>query len=204
MNDVQILKCIDDYIPQANAQLVIVTAPDDSTNIVVELLARYMSVAKSAIQISRDEYGRKFAEVNGVDLTKVPDFSVSHAAGFRAVAIDPEGRIGVDMELVKPEVDLGIAQIAFTAAEQRWLFSLPAIDQARAFYHVWTAKEAFLKAIGRGIGFGMKQIDIESSGDGRFRLASVQSSRAVAAGWQLMHQIFEIDRQKFLVATVRA
>ena len=29
-------------------------------------------------------------------------------------------------------------------------------------------------------------------------------SRAVAAGWQLMHQIFEIDRQKFLVATVRA
>jgi 4'-phosphopantetheinyl transferase len=204
MIDVQVLKCVDAYVPRDNVHVVIVADPEKPAAILPELLSKYLKAPPSAIQILRDEHGRKFARSSGTVPSTVPDFSVSYAAGLTAVAIAPKGRIGMDMELVKPEVDLGVAQIAFSDAEQRWLFSLPPLKQAIAFYHCWTAKEAFLKAIGLGIGIGLNQIEIKCGPDGHFELATLHSKPTMTAGWQLTHHTVEFENQKLLLAIVRA
>jgi 4'-phosphopantetheinyl transferase len=80
------------------------------------------------------------------------DLSLSHSAGHALVGIVVgQGQIGVDLEARAAPADYrALAQRHFTADEQRWLLALPPAQQGFRFLQVWTRKEAYLKAIGKG------------------------------------------------------
>src|SRR3546814_6405959 len=58
---------------------------------------------------------------------------------------------GIDLERQRPRARaLEIAERYFSADEAAALAALPAADRSVAFLELWTAKEAVLKALGRG------------------------------------------------------
>ena len=88
-----------------------------------------------------------------------------------------EGRIGVDIEVFRPEnVRSLIPCQELAPAEQAWILALPEGKRPLAFYHCWTAKEALLKALGLGVSFGMEQIEIARDVGGKHTLWKILNS----------------------------
>ena len=74
-------------------------------------------------------------------------FNLSHAGDY-AVLATGDAPLGVDIERFH-EVDyLSVANRFFHPDERAFLASQQ--DTQRAFFHIWTLKESYLKAIGRG------------------------------------------------------
>jgi 4'-phosphopantetheinyl transferase len=79
-------------------------------------------------------------------------FNLSHTQGLVACAIAPGVDVGIDVERVDRRV--GAEEIAarfFSPEERADLASCPAGERARRFFELWTLKEAYIKAIGKGL-----------------------------------------------------
>jgi len=90
-------------------------------------------------------------------------FSVTHSAGLALVAVvpAPPARVGVDVEAVRPRRSLPAlaARVLDDEAMARWS-ALPEAGRLRAFYEAWTAKEAYLKAVGVGITRRLRSVPV--------------------------------------------
>jgi len=80
-------------------------------------------------------------------------FNLSHTDGGVGVAVAavPGLMLGFDLEPLGRRTPPEVARRCFTASELGWLDGLPAADRAEGFLRLWTLKEAFIKATGRGL-----------------------------------------------------
>lgn len=80
-------------------------------------------------------------------------FNLSHTRGLVAVAVSPIAGLplGVDVERLDREVDLRVADNYFDPREVAWLAGLPEPARPEGFLRLWTLKEAFIKATGKGL-----------------------------------------------------
>ncbi len=86
------------------------------------------------------------------------EFNLSHTAGFVACAVSDESEVGVDVERVDRKVEAVSIARRFFADEEVRQIDLP--DEARArdaFFRIWTLKEAYVKALGRGFDLPLKE-----------------------------------------------
>lgn len=82
----------------------------------------------------------------------VVHFSLSHSADCALVAVTAAGPVGVDVEKIDPTIEVATtAERFFATAEVEALLALDQPQQVQRFYHLWTCKEAYLKARGDGI-----------------------------------------------------
>jgi 4'-phosphopantetheinyl transferase len=79
------------------------------------------------------------------------EFNLSHANGMVTVALSRDRAVGVDVEALSREVNLDIAHHYFNRMETDWLTALPTDAQSQGFLSLWTLKEAFIKATGKGL-----------------------------------------------------
>ena len=73
-------------------------------------------------------------------------FNISHSGSF-AVAAVSDCEVGVDIERIR-DVNLRIAE-KFSGGEREYILS--AESPQKAFFEIWTAKEAYLKKCGTGL-----------------------------------------------------
>lgn len=75
--------------------------------------------------------------------------SLSHSRGFAALALVPDSvAVGVDIEWLAPRNFVGMADVAYAAAETDHLAALDEpTERSARFYEFWTLKEAFAKAL---------------------------------------------------------
>jgi 4'-phosphopantetheinyl transferase len=145
-----------------------------------DVLGDYLSIPAKDVRLAVAPGGKPY--VPGVSL----HFSVSHSADLLIVAVGG-APLGVDVEDLRRHVNMmAIARRFFTAEEAAALDRQPAAGRARAFYRLWTRKEAVLKA--RGVGFAQPlqsvPVSIEPgvSSSGGWRLADLDvDGDAVAA-----------------------
>jgi phosphopantetheinyl transferase len=81
-------------------------------------------------------------------------FSLSHSAAFAVVAVARgDVRVGVDVEAVEPRarLDALAARVLNEREHADWSAISDEDDRLRAFLRTWTAREAYLKALGIGI-----------------------------------------------------
>ncbi len=151
------------------------------------LLAAYMGVEVGDVTLIEGEHGRPaLAAGHGSSV----DFNWSHS-GDRAVAAMGHGvSLGIDIEHVRARPRaLEIAERYFSHTEFAALKSVPPEQRSAAFLDIWTAKEAVLKALGRGIAFGLHRLDI-SVDDGQPRLRRLEGEDV--ADWNLQRIPVEI------------
>lgn len=92
-------------------------------------------------------------------LADCPDlhYNLSHSGGLVLCALGDEG-VGADVQIWQPD-RIGLAEKICTAEERQALRA--AEDPVRAFFDLWTAKEAYLKYLGTGIRRRMNSFRVE-------------------------------------------
>ena len=97
-----------------------------------------------------------------VDGTPAPiQFNVSHGGAHGLIALAPAGRLGVDVEERVPRGDLdGLIGSVLGPGERGELASAGGRQKLHRFYHLWTMKEALLKALGTGISQDMTGFEV--------------------------------------------
>lgn len=113
-----------------------------------ELLIQKAIIEKTGIEnaaIRRNEYGKPYLQ--GV---KDFHFNLSHSGDYVVIAVS-ERHVGIDIEK-KVKVDYRIAKKFFGEKEvQEILTSSEEQDRVDAFCRIWTLKESYVKAIGKGL-----------------------------------------------------
>lgn len=119
------------------------------------LLAAYLDTTADAVKLADDEHGRPH-----LAHSRALDFNWSHSGDHAMIALArglPE--LGVDIEHCRSRPRaLALAERYFAPAEHAYLRSLPPAQRDDAFMRLWTAKEAVLKAHGRGIAYGLDRV----------------------------------------------
>jgi len=144
------------------------------------LLASYLGVTPDAVQLVAGEYGRPALDPrHGGAL----DFNWSHSGEQALVAVARGIVPGIDLELRRTRARaLEIARRFFTMEEAAWLGTLDGDLRQAAFLELWTAREAVLKALGRGLAFGLDRLAFRSDAG---RLALQRLDGDDPAAWQL-------------------
>ena len=86
-----------------------------------------------------------------------PFFNVSHSEDRIAIALGFGAPVGIDVERIRdgpqwPE----LARNYFAFQESEYIESLPPAERSRAFFEIWTRKEAYVKARGQGLSIPLK------------------------------------------------
>ena len=114
------------------------------------LLASYLRCAAAEIAYEYSAHGKPALSSSMQSLLR---FNVAHAGELLLVVVTTAIDVGIDVERATmiPEID-AIVDSHFSAVEQRAFWHNGDVDARRAFfYRVWTRKEAYLKARGKGL-----------------------------------------------------
>ncbi len=152
-------------------------------------LASYTGQTPAEIHLARSEHGKPY----------LPDFphlkfNLSHSGDSLLLAVcghAPLGlMLGVDVEIIRPRPNLyGVVKKCFSAQEAVIWQQLESERQCVAFFQSWTAKEAFAKAVGRGLAIGLQHIEIQHQP--KPRVASIPEKYGKRDDWQLY--VLDID-----------
>ncbi|NOS76362.1 MAG: 4'-phosphopantetheinyl transferase superfamily protein [Nitrospira sp.] len=115
------------------------------------ILGLYLGLAPARIEFSSTATGKP--TVAGLRPEHAAlTFNLSHAHGNAMVAIAQGREVGVDLELIREDVEaLKLAERFFSDREQQHVRSTAPESRSREFFHYWVAKEAVLKAEGVGL-----------------------------------------------------
>ncbi len=144
------------------------------------VLGAYLGIDSGRVTLTDGEYGRPaLARAHDQSL----GFNWSHSGGHALIAIGRWIAPGIDLERLRPRPRaLEIASRYFTDDELAALTALSPNGRHAAFLELWTAKEAVLKALGRGLAFGLDRLSVTSSVD-RLTLQRLEGEDVLA--WQL-------------------
>ena len=144
-----------------------------------QLLAEFLNKQAANIRIEKTEYGKPF-------LPDYPElsFNMSHSGDILAIAISSLCQLGVDVECDKSRNTWdGLVKKCFASEEAAYWYSLDNAERSRAFYQFWVKKEAFVKAVGKGITLGLNKCVINP--DKLSSFLHVPESGGLASRWQI-------------------
>jgi 4'-phosphopantetheinyl transferase len=123
------------------------------------LLSGYLGVSAGGVPLRYGQYGKP--EVPGGTLEKTIRFNLSRSGGVGLFAFSRENEVGVDVERIReiPELD-EIVERFFTNSEKAAFAQIPSSGKTEAFFKLWTRKEAFVKAQGKGLSVGLDTFEV--------------------------------------------
>jgi len=141
--------------------------PDRRRGLMARVLARtalahYTGVEPAALRFTRDRLGKpELVDPAESGLS----FNLSHTGELVLCGVSGKGDVGVDAERLDRTLDfLPLARRFFAAEEAAALEAVPPARRQRAFFELWTLKEAFVKACGRGLSMPLNHFAIKFGG----------------------------------------
>lgn len=146
-----------------------------------QLLANHLATSAQTIEFDENDWGKPslklVSELGAADInrTLACHFNLSHSHNLALFGIDPVEPLGVDIELLRRFDDDELRSLArniMTPLEREALEDLlgkPTSDNSAstAFLTAWTRKEACVKALGLGLSFPVKQLQVGLELDSR-------------------------------------
>lgn len=109
----------------------------------------------AALRFAADPFGKPFLAE-----TAVLPFNLSHTTGLSAVAVSLRSPIGIDVETLGSALPCRDAVQSVLNASERAALAR-AGDWDDAFLALWTAKEAVIKAEGKGLSLSLSEIEVQ-------------------------------------------
>ncbi len=151
------------------------------------LLSHYTNLAPEMIEFDYAKYGKPMLKGD----TRL-QFNLSHSRDMVVYAFGLDRELGVDIEYMRPQRDLaGMIGHVSSEKEQIELKALHENETMEAFYRLWTRKEAFIKACGRGLGMGLRSIHI-GTGESHMPIA-VTYKDEIQSDWFVQDMIAPVD-----------
>jgi len=123
------------------------------------VLGSYLQTKPDAVRFSYGPYGKP--ALDGEHKNSSLRFNMSHSRGVGLVAVSDGREVGVDVEHVRADfANEEIARRFFSPREVAAFNALPNTEQVAAFFRCWTRKEAYIKAIGRGLSQPLDGFDV--------------------------------------------
>jgi 4'-phosphopantetheinyl transferase len=122
------------------------------------LLGRYLGQQPASLRFTYSAAGKPMLDGStGVEYR----FNLTHSNGLALLAVTRRRDVGVDVEHIRPDLEgEQLAERFFSVREVAALRSLPAELRRQAFFHCWTRKEAYIKAVGQGLSLPLDQFDV--------------------------------------------
>jgi 4'-phosphopantetheinyl transferase len=141
-------------------------------------LSRYRSVAEADWAFEAGPYGKpSIAEPLRGNPPLV--FNLSHSHGIVACAVAMGVELGIDVESVDHSGDdLTLAERYFARSEVAGLMAQPAGNRRTRFIELWVLKEAYIKAVGRGLSHPLASFAFELTDDGGLHFEGPPAERA--------------------------
>jgi 4'-phosphopantetheinyl transferase len=139
-------------------------------------LAACLGVRPEWIELEYGENGKPALARGGSHAGRRLHFNLAHCDDVALHAFSSSREIGIDVEAIRalPEAD-DIAARHFSRRENEAYRALAPQDRPLAFFRCWTRKEAYLKALGRGLATRLNELDVSQDTlgeDGGWRLES--------------------------------
>ena len=147
------------------------------------LAGHYLAMSPNDVRFGIGAFGKPYlASPPGAELS----FNVSHSGDVVLLALARDGDLGVDVQLWNERLGdterARIAESICSVAERAAMAELSSeLARQRAFYAIWSRKEAYLKATGTGISAGLAHIDV--SADNTARLIEDRREPTAAERW---------------------
>jgi 4'-phosphopantetheinyl transferase len=150
-----------------------------------ELLGSYLHIAPAALRFALDAYGKpRLAHPTGFGEMH---FNVAHSHALALYAMAQERAVGVDVEQVRAEFPYeDIAAQFFSCDENAMLRALPPCRRPDQFFFYWTCKEAYLKAIGMGLGFPLESIHVDVGSEGGPARVQIKGKPGEGLQWSIV------------------
>lgn len=149
---------------------------DRYRGMLAELLARKTICEKFGLQneqlfFSPNKYGKPLLE--GYDNIH---FNVSHSGEWVVCAIHDKP-VGIDVERIH-KMDEGIVRRFFAGEEAQYIVEgLSEVEKQSRFYELWTLKESYIKAEGKGMSIPLNSFAILINNDGILVKSEINSER---------------------------
>jgi 4'-phosphopantetheinyl transferase len=149
------------------------------------ILSRYIGIPAADICFEYGSYGKpRLAPLDRAAHSL--EFNLAHSGDFALYAVTRLGEVGVDLELIQPDVARDeIARYFFSRAEIAVFRGLHEHARPQAFFDCWTRKEAFIKAKGMGLSLPLDQFDVTLAPAEPAALLSTRWDEAEAGRWSL-------------------
>jgi 4'-phosphopantetheinyl transferase len=148
-----------------------------------QLLAPHVDCAAPELTLARGEHGKPHLAP-----PLALEFNLSNTRGGALVGISRRQPLGVDIETLhrsRPVIEL--AHRYFAGDEASTLSNIAAAQRQTAFLRLWSCKEAVVKALGRGIGFGLARVTFALDDAGVPKhLNVIDTSAGSVAEWQIV------------------
>ncbi len=120
------------------------------------LIGQLLKVEPGTLELAKTTFGKLY-------LPDYPslNFNLTHSTGVVLYAFALNQEVGVDVEAISRQVHAKeLAQRFFAPQEVSRLMQLSGAELQRAFFRVWTRKEAFIKAEGSGLSFPLQDFSV--------------------------------------------
>lgn len=142
------------------------------------VLASYLPMQPANIEFVSGEHGKPNL------LNTALSFNISHTGHWLLIAVANLPDIGIDIEQIKTRSNVeAMARRCLADSELLYWRSLSDQQSLEVFYRLWTKKEAFVKAVGRGIAMGLNRCEVEPHLDGQ--LIAIPEEYGVASAWKV-------------------
>lgn len=120
-----------------------------------QTLALFLDISPVNLVFAYTEHGKPYLPEHSA-----LQFNISHAENEALIAITHGANVGIDIEKIKMlEIDK-LAERFFSSVEAEYLHQQSENEKIDAFFQLWTAKEAFIKATGLGLSQNLKRFSI--------------------------------------------
>ncbi|MFD2526151.1 4'-phosphopantetheinyl transferase family protein [Flavihumibacter stibioxidans] len=158
-----------------------------SRGLLRNLLGPYLDKEPQLISFRYNAFGKPFLANAPVKHQCEYAFNLSHSGEVVLFAITLNAQIGIDIELIRPSFDTGAVGKMFLAMEEITLLETSGEEmRSELFFRFWTRKEAFTKAMGKGLSFPLEQCDVSLIDESRFRPVMPEGFQYDGSTWYAM------------------
>lgn len=157
-----------------------------------QTLASYLAVDPASLRFETGTFGKPQLACGSLH------FNLSHTADHLLIAVANFPDVGIDIERVNPRDKLdALAKRVFSDRELLLWRQLSSEQQLIGFYRLWTKKEAFVKAVGRGIALGMELCEFALEPGGQ--VTAIPAEYGLASDWLVTELDISPDLKAALV-----